>query len=218
MVLKYRSIESLLSDIDDDFDFSSTDWFSKSIGWTARALEIIGAIEGLKPVNKSITIQSGKGLLPCNIQQLMFFSKDVYHYRVKTDFTCEALVNNPDGYFSNGGYVEINESYVFTQFDSGTIMCHYLSIPVDNCGYPLIIDDAFITEAIGWYITYKLILGGYKHHTIKNWQDAKALWEQAYPRAQNSVNFPKPQDMEKFKNNWTLIAKDDRLIKHYFTV
>ena len=147
----------------------------------------------------------------------MFFTSDCRYYRIKSDFKCQCSADCPTTYTNSGNYVEVNERYVFAPFDSGELFCHYYGIPTDDCGYPLIVDDPFVTEAIGWYVTYKMLTNGYKHHTIKDWREAKATWEQAYPRAQNSVNFITPDKAQTFMNNWLRIAKDPIIIQHYFT-
>lgn len=217
MEYKYRSIKSLLSDLDDDFNFQTNDFFYKAVGWIARALEIMNFWVDSVPVTKTITLTEGKGVLPCDIKYIMFFSKDGYYYRIKSDFVLESQCACPDNLGISHHTVIVNPKFVFANSSLDSINIHYYSIPTDEEGFPLIIDNAEVTEAINWYIAYKMILSGYKHPTIKDWKEARAMWETHYPRAQNTINFPSVRRAQELVNNFTLIAKDNNLIKYFFT-
>ncbi len=220
MQIKYRSCKSLLSDLDDDFQIPTNDWFYKAINWIDRGLGIMSLHETRHPCTKNITIEGNKGLLPCSVNSIMFFSRCGYYYRIKSDFTLESQCGCPDEltYNQEETYsVIVNESYVQTKFETGDINVHFYGTPVDDEGYPMIIDDPEVTEALNWFIIYKLMTSGYKHPVIQDWRIAKQQWEIHYPRAQNKVDFPSIQRANELVNNFTTIAKENNLIQKFFT-
>lgn len=217
-IIQYRSIKSLMADIIDDFEITNSDWYYKSIGWIARALEIMRIWNGYDKVSYKVNIVDYKGLLPCNINSILFVTNSANRYvPIVSDFTLASSCSCPSEIEPCNDTVIINQSAVQTSFATGWIKVHYYGIPKDEDGIPLIPDDAFVTEAIGWYVVMKMITSGYKHKVITNWKEAKNEWEVAYPRAQNSCNYPSPEKMQGLVDVWTTIVKDTNMVKYYFS-
>lgn len=62
--------------------------------------------------------------------------------------------------------------YIQTSFESGPIRIHYLSIPLDEEGFPLIPDEVSVKEYLVWRTLGKLILMGVDHPTLHGLQGA----------------------------------------------
>lgn len=216
MIIQYRSIRSLMSDILDDYDLANSDWFYKSIGWIARSLEIMQLWNGYDKVTKKVCITDYRGLLPCDVAAFMFATKDNCYLPVRSDFRLQSSCDCPSDLVTCNDSAVLNRTFIQTSFPTGDIKVHYYGIPTDDEGFPMIPDNAFITEAIGWFIMWKMLTSGYKHKVITDWKVAKAEWEVAYPRAQNHVNFPTPEKMQQLVDIWTTTVKDNNIIKYYF--
>ena len=59
-------------------------------------------------------------------------------------------------------YYHIQANAIQTSFASGHIKLHYLTVPVDVEGFPLIPDEQNYKEACYWYVLAKLIGAGFK--------------------------------------------------------
>lgn len=112
-------------------------------------------------------------------------------------------------------YFLLNPNYIHTSFETGDIKLHYIALPLDDEGLPLIVDEFHYKECITWYIIYKMIMSGYKHPEIKL-VDAKNLFEEALPRAQNAAKFPSIANMEKLQNLWSRYTVNYRMPERFF--
>ena len=177
-------------------------------GWQANAIEEIGAalnilhmVDSFEQTFCEITVSNYKAKLPCNIESILFFEYEGCWLPVtghRKTFSSNSIDNH------KLHRATLNVAYLQTSFETGTVKVHYDAIPCDNYGYPLIPDNQKLFDALQWYVTAQMLLSGYKHPEL-NYDKAIAYWERYYPRAQNSVNFPSTQDMERFKSMWVNI-------------
>src|SRR5690606_32816798 len=93
------------------------------------------------------------------------------------------------------GYINNNKLHV--NFESGNVIFVYYGLPCDCDGYPMIIDNALVRQALPFYIIWRLSLGGYKH-PILSMQDAFNMWNSFYPQARNNVNYPDLEELQAF--------------------
>ena len=97
-----------------------------------------------------------------------------------------------------------NNSHYFinTDIENGNILLVYRAIPKDEEGYPMIPDNAFLTEALNYYIIHRLALKGIEHPLIK-FNVAYQMWERLYPRAGNDIEWLSLPELEEFERMWT---------------
>lgn len=117
--------------------------------------------------------------------------------------------------FSGEYYLE-NGTFIQTSFEEGHIKLHYSSLPVDDCGFPLIPDKSFYKRALVWYVVMMLLAQGYSH-PVYTWQLAEQRWEEFMPRAQNELKSPSREDMELFRRMWTRIIPQVMLAEDFFS-
>lgn len=110
---------------------------------------------------------------------------------------------------SNGEFYNTKLDMIQTSFETGYIDIVYIGFPVDEDGYPLVVDNEYYIQAIEWYIILMLIQKGYSH-PIFDWKTAKnEFWGNPETReagwkakAANNVRIPSIQDAERFTRMW----------------
>lgn len=90
-------------------------------------------------------------------------------------------------------YYNIQGNHIQTSFECGFIRLHYLAIPVDKEGYPLIPDNENFKQALEWHIIRRLIGSGYDHKVFK-YDFADAQFEKFAARAMNEISFASEDD------------------------
>lgn len=85
-------------------------------------------------------------------------------------------------------YYKIQGNYIHTSFETGFIKIHYLSLPVDKEGYPLVPDNENFKQAIEWYIIKRLIGAGYEHKVF-SYKDVDEQYEKYANRGMNEVSY-----------------------------
>lgn len=93
-------------------------------------------------------------------------------------------------------YYKLVGNHIQTSFESGFVRLHYLSLPVDVEGYPMIPDDENYKLALEWHILKRLIGSGYEHPVFK-YDYADQQWERYAGRAIASVSFYTPEGAAK---------------------
>lgn len=97
---------------------------------------------------------------------------------------------------------KINDSYIYTNFETGYIEMAYTGFVIDEHGFPMIPDDQRFIEAIKWslieYIDYKKWRIGEITDKVYNHSQQQRDWYIA--SAKNKANIPSVGEMEKLKN------------------
>ena len=96
-------------------------------------------------------------------------------------------------------YYLINNGYIVTSFEDGTIKLHYTAYPTDDDGFPLVPDNIYAKQALEWYIIRQMMLGGYVH-PVFDWGIADQKWGHYCIAAQNDLAYPNLDKMETMKN------------------
>lgn len=199
MNLKY-----LLLYIKDSFEFNDDDWKTKAVEFIARGLEKIGCTPTYKVVVEEHTFTDYRLELPTDVNYLIEVEDDNCCYIPVVNSTslldeCKCCINKcPDSVYAN-----YDNGFLHFSIETATIKLRYYTLPLDDDGFPLIPDDADVIEALTWWVMYKMITRGYKHHTITNWKEAYQMWKDLYPAAQNSLKHPTVAQMKEFGALWT---------------
>lgn len=108
-----------------------------------------------------------------------------------------------------GQFYNTKQDTLQLSFEQGYIDIIYSAFPVDNEGFPLLIDNEYYIQAIEWYLILMLIQKGYQH-PIFDWQKAYDMffgdpnkriigWKDM---AANNIRMPSIQDLERFTRMW----------------
>lgn len=207
MNLKVVSCKRILSRIQRVFKPTTTSWIDESIESIGDGLRIIGYCAGYSRTTATINISDFKGVLPCDIESLEAVSyndmkllpNDAFIYYENQN------CNFPKGCINNHWYL-INSTFIKTSFECGKLNIYYLSIPVDEDGFPLVPDNVMCETALGWIVMRDLIAGGLKHSQF-NYEFCDSQWEKYYPQAQNDMNFPSISNLELHGKRWNRAIK-----------
>lgn len=101
---------------------------------------------------------------------------------------------------STNHYYKMVGNYIQTSFECGYIKIHYLTIPVDKEGYPLIPDNEAFKQALEWHIIRRLIGSGYQH-PVFNYQYADEQFEKYANRGMNEVSYYSPEGAAKLNRS-----------------
>jgi hypothetical protein len=112
-------------------------------------------------------------------------------------------------YKGEGEFYNIKTDCIQTSFNSGFIDIVCTKLPLDEEGFPLIIDNEFYIQAIEWYLILMLIQKGYSHplfdyQTVYTmfWGGSKLEPFGWRAKAANNVRIPSIQDAERFTRMW----------------
>lgn len=96
--------------------------------------------------------------------------------------------------------------YITVSFPEGKVRVHYLGVPVDEEGFPMIPDNGNYKQALYYYVRAKMIGAGYKD-TVYRESELMQRFETYANRAINEITYPSIDVMERRRralNNFIL--------------
>ena len=173
-----------------------------------EALDAIGILSAMKDVDDDLTVQNGRVAIPCDL----YLIKSVAHdgnwlpYGSQTfnyDLHCTNCVN-ADVAGDNLPYSYIvNPNWIQTNVPDGDVICvSYKGFAVDEEGFPEVPDNVAVKQALFWYLTMMLTLGGFKHPEI-NFDKAEQRWIKYCGQAQSDLAWMDKPQRESFRRAWT---------------
>ena len=115
--------------------------------WTYQALTKIGAVKEFINTTLEVEIIDNKGLLPHNIHTMESVLEGSSGYNM------ESIASSTP--FRELTY-KVNAGYIYTNFDTGSVLLQCSIFPVDDDGRPLIPDNEYFISAVYSYIRMKL--------------------------------------------------------------
>lgn len=110
------------------------------------------------------------------------------------DITSEEVTSRSNHYY------KVQGNYLQTSFEEGYVKIHYLAIPTDKEGYPLIPDNANFKYALEWHIIRRLIGSGYQH-PVFSWDKADQQFEFYAARAMSEISYYSPEGAAKLNRS-----------------
>lgn len=102
-------------------------------------------------------------------------------------------------------FYKIVGNSIQTSFCEGFIKLHYMALPVDTEGYPLIPNNENLKQAIEFHVLKRMIGSGYEHKVF-DYKMANDLYEMHAARARSEISYPTLDDMQRnFNTNIRLI-------------
>ena len=178
--------------------------FETAVDYAIDFMRIVGMPRMFEEKVVTITIDKYQGELPGD-----------YYKTIQIRHNGVALHYATDSFFMGKEYIsntyKIQGNVIHTAFEEGDIELAYLSIPTDECGYPLLPDNSSFTRALELYIkkqwfTILFDLGKINPTVLNNIQQEYA-W--AVGDCQSEFNRMSLDQAESFYNSWrTLIIRD----------
>lgn len=154
----------------------------------------------------TITIDNYRAVLPCDLVRIIQVkNKDGICLRSMTD-----SFNPNDKSIDNSTY-KVQGNIIFTSFKDGDINIAYKAIPVDENGFPLLIDNPLYIETLELYIKNKVFTilfdqGKLNQAVLQNAQQQYAF---NAGQLQSEFTIPDYAEMESIKNQWCNIIQNN---------
>lgn len=202
--MKLISSKRFIGEAISDLSIDVTEYIDRIYAWIDSALGQIGLVSFYPLTRQVIEIANHKGKLPCNFQFVhsLWGVSGCNGGLGYINLSGSPFIGDVDGYTSIGNRGSIEGNFVHTDLKEGKLLLVYRAVPKDDQGFPMIPDNAFLNEALLYYIIYRLGFSGIQHPIIKM-GDAYDMWEKLYPRAGNDIEWFDLSQMEEFKRMWT---------------
>lgn len=114
---------------------------------------------------------------------------------------------------SVNAFYQIQGNKIQTSEEEMFVRLHYLKVPIDDTGFPLVPDNENYKQALFYYIMKQLIAAGYKHpiwNGPPGYNYCNSEFERFAGRAIAEINYPTIDEMETLRVAWA-----ERLIFPY---
>jgi hypothetical protein len=193
-----------------------------AVEWMGEALEAIGILSAMEDIDAVFTIENGRVEIPCNL----YLIKSVAHdgnwlpYGSQTfnyDLHCTNCVNEKEAKDLPYSYI-VNPNWIQTNIPDGEKICvSYKAFAIDEEGYPQIPDKVTVKQALFWYITMLMCLGGFQHPEI-NFDKAEQRWLKYCGQAEADLALLDKPQRETFRNQWVrLISTTQHDYRDFFS-
>ena len=186
---------TLLLSIKRVFKFPDNAWINEAIQAIGEGIKGIGTNLPMVKKTKTLSVSNRRAHLPQDFLDIVGISIGNSVIPISGNLTEDGCADLGEGY-------SLNPGYVICPLTKGEIKLHYVAIPVDDAGLPLIMNQQDYIYAIRWKVISELILGGYEHKII-TWREADERWELYAGRAANASKMPSRDEMIRFGNGWT---------------
>lgn len=200
----YTSVYEIIERVFDTFDSEAIEFFTM-VRHISDALLLIGINSQLNRKVEKIDIISYRGTLPsdlvyinqvrtCDTHKALRYSGNTFHHALNPD--------SPDKFIESDLTYTLNNSYIFTNFETGTIEISYDALPVDSKGFPLIPDDIKYKMAMEYYLMERIAFKLYLQDRISERKYERILQEKSWymGAAQSRGRMPSVDQMESIKN------------------
>jgi hypothetical protein len=215
------SSQEIIAKLYRDLRLSDSHYITFMIEWMGEAIDLIGAYPARQKNVVVLDVEMHRAELPRFSAILQVAVKEAerlcpLRYNASTfprhlhDVECPNIgADHSEGYILNAGYIE-------TTFEEGQVYVSYLSLPVDESGFPMVPDNQSWREGMLWYIQMKMALGGWQHPAGLNYMQVEERWLKYCTQARHASLMPDMEEMENFKNNWVKLVPDFYKSKRMF--
>ena len=178
------------------------------IEWVAECLELIGRKQSFTTKVECITIENGRGDLPCDIhlinQSRVQTSNGYAAMRAATDSFHMHCKGSPNMGATCSVNYSVSDNCIFPNFDTGVVEMSYEAIATDKNGWPVIPDDIKFVKAVEYYIREKVDYKLWRSDKISTQVYEKTVQEQVWylGAAQTRGVIQGVDQLENIKNNW----------------
>lgn len=225
-IYNYISYKAILEQAKDDFKFMIGNISELEVKqWLSRLIAVSNAFNVLTNKIEFLQVEHGRVSTPDDMALIISIAKSHYDtipeaecapcevtaMRWNTgDVNCRSHFVPMDFYVNSNYRYNINDSSIFTEFDSGVIKVAYKGLPVDANGDPSIPDTGSWQEAaiheLAWKVARNLyFMDKFDERKLqriekdRDWYVAQAI--------NSSKHLSRPQ-REVFKDNWMKFVKD----------
>jgi len=217
MIEGYVSLKTVLSTLYRNLGVNTEINEIDVVEWAAEALSMVGAYSQYQEVSVCTDLSKGKAKLPVGFQKLVDVTyKDRQLYWATNtnakNYQCDncqvpvCTVNDQQGltFYLNDNYIitNITDDTVGSEDSTKSLCMVYLSLLLDEDGWPMIPDNIYYSKAITSYITERLDLQEWRKGKLpdKVYQKSEQDWLFYVNSARGAANMPGVAQMENLKN------------------
>lgn len=189
----------LLSDVDlDNVIYHTLDFF-----------RIFGIPKMYMDKEIIVDIKDYRGLLPCDLIKITQVKN------TKTNLCMRSMTDNFSPSEPEGEYIEdtfkTQGTVIYTSFKEGRINISYKSLPVDENGYPLLIDNEVFLKGLELYIKKEefSILFDLGKINIQVLNNAQQQYSWVAGQIQSEFLIPSVSEMESISRMWTSLIQNN---------
>ena len=208
--IRYTTIQRVLDDLLEDAHMENLT-LEQVVKHTVRFIHKHGYPKFYQDKEAEVEIHQYRGVLPCDlvsINQVMDCQTGLC-MRSMTD----TFYPDDDSFRHTAPYeasFKTQGTVIFTSFPEGMVKISYKSTPVDEDGFPMLIDNESYLDALEAYISMKVIRNKFRQSKIPAavYQDAQQEYAVAAKELQSEMCTPSVSEMESITRLWnTLIPR-----------
>ncbi len=213
MITRFKSIKSIIAGLYRDLGVNTEINEQDIVEWCAESLSMIGSYSQMEEVGVILEISNHSVKLPINFVYL----KDINYNGKPLSWSSKSAANNyncpecnqiPTCCTDYNFYIQ--DGYLNSSLKEGKLCLTYLSIPIDEEGYPLVPDDVYFDKALKSYCTYMLDKIQFRKGLLPDaiYKESKQDWLFYVNSARGSANMPDASKLDKIQKIWVrLIPK-----------
>lgn len=181
------------------------------VQYTLDFIGIVGMPKFFVDKEVDIEIKDFRGLLPCDLVAINLV-KDCKTRRCLRSMTDE--FNPREDFHRFSQIVELSfkthGNIIYTSFKEGDVKVSYKAIPVDEDGYPMLIDNAVFLKALEAYIKKEefTILFDLNKVTANVYSNVQQQYGWLAGQCQSEFTIPSISEMESIANSWTTLIQN----------
>lgn len=230
MLYRSVSPKNIIAKAQMSFQLQGNNWQNWAYEWIGDALRGIGNSAGTLKTSMELTSKNHKALLPCDLLEIIAveykgnrlklggnvrpnaFSPTTKGFGIGYEYPLDnnvgdatvddSLVEVSKVIYTDDDYYQLNElDVITTSFQEDTFTVFYTAYPTDEEGYPLVPDTYQHSEALQYFILFKLCSGGLKH-PVWDVKSSYTMWDDFRKKASNKTIYPSIDSMDRFTNMW----------------
>ena len=174
------------------------------VSYVISFIGIFGMPKLYQDKEEAVSIEDFRGILPCDLISIIQV-KDCDSNICLRSMTDNFLPQDEKGDLS----FKTQGSIIYTSFKTGKVLVSYKSIPIDEDGFPLLIDNPVFLKALEAYIkreafTILFDMGKIAPAVLQNTQQQYA-WLAG--QLQSEFSIPSLSEMESIKRSWNTLLQ-----------
>lgn len=217
MIYKYKSSKSIIAKLYRDLGSNTELNESHLYEWIGEALLKIGSYAQYKNNSVELTIANNRVALPCDFVYPIDLAHDSLPMAwssksMITNYFCEDCNKIPTCCTQDTFYIQ--DGYLNTSFQDGTVCMVYQAVAIDDEGFPMVPDNVYFDEALASYCTFKLDRIEFRKGKIAKdvYMESQRDWLFYVNSARGSANMPDEAKLANLRNVWVrlLPIQNDR--------
>lgn len=176
---------------------------------TIDFISIVGMPKFYLDKEQTVEIKDYRGLLPCDlisINQVKDCLTNICLRSMTDTFNTKRDINKDtlDRKFYEPTF-KVQGRVIFTSMKDGELLVSYKAIPIDDEGYPLLVDNPTFLKALELYIKKEVFTVLFDMNRIQNavLQNTQQQYSWVVGQCASEFTIPSISEMESIKNMWT---------------